>query len=523
MMQAAGYPLFLYREFRDRQESRLFKKYSKELQAPVSLKGKHILVGIMNFTGTKLSGELAFLRYFYRKGYTVDVFVCSGECAGCTPRVSPGVQSAYCTACTLKCRQLQKRLGGKVNFLKISDFLTKSRIEEIRSEVAARDFLKREDFTWQGIDLHDSIWYGIMRIDLKSSVNYEQDLGKIKTFAVSTFSLSEALGKYFEQTRGNLLGCIVSHGMYHLYGPFLDTANHFHVNGAYWNGAYMRPDTVYFGLNRHIFTAGIFENPKNWEHIRLSEEQKKSIVEKLKWHCPPMPQDFLDRTKKYKKIFGMYANIPWDGAVSNATKGFPDTKTYVAHTLEWFRNNPDCLLIIRSHPCERLKYARKAEKMWDIVKQFDLPENVWYIHPADPIRSYMVADIADASILYGGTMGIELTVAGKIAIQTGYFFWTGKGFLFECEGKDSLYRYLDQVKAGTLKLTHEMYENALRYAWHFTYEWHLDMDYMKPDGKGGYLPVPDEELMKSETLSLIENSLEKGTDIFKKCDVQSNS
>ena len=68
-----------------------------------------------------------------------------------------------------------------------------------------------------------------------------------------------------------------------------------------------------------------------------------------------------------------------------------------------------------------------------------------------------------------------------------------------------------------------MYENALRYAWHFTYEWHLDMDYMKPDGKGGYLPVPDEELMKSETLSLIENSLEKGTDIFKKCDVQSNS
>ena len=509
-----GFPLHCYREYRSKQEKGLQKQTMTGLTCNVPKNGKHILIGVMCFSGPKLIGEKAFIRYFHQKGYTVDVFTCREECACCAPQASPVARHLYCGACSLKSAQMEKQLKGKVNFLSPSDFLTAEDYKAIRKAVAEREFKNGEDFIWQGVDLHDSIWYGIMRVDLKSYVSYDEDLPKIRKFARSAFALSHALQIYFR--KNDMFGCIVSHGMYHLYGPFLDTANHCHVNGAYWNGAYMRPNTVYFGLNRHIFTAGIFENSKNWEHIRLNEEQKKSIVEKLKWHCPPMPQDFLDRTKKYKKIFGMYANIPWDGAVSNATPGFPDTKTYVAHTLEWFRNNPDCLLIIRSHPCERLKYARKAEKMWDIVRQFDLPENVWFIHPADPIRSYMVADIADASILYGGTMGIELTVAGKIAIQTGYFYWTGKGFLFECEGKESLYDYLDRVKAGTLKLTDEMFENALRYAWHFTYEWHLDMDYMKPVGPEVYLSIPDQDLMKSRTLALIESCLKNGTDIFMK-------
>lgn len=508
-----GLPLHLYREYRSRQESQLQKRFLRTLTCDGPKNGKHILIGIMCFSGTKLPAENAFIRYFYKKGYTVDVFTCHGECACCVPQAFAFEKWLYCGACLQKLSQMEKRLAGKVNFLKPSDFLSGKDYSAIREAVAERDFKKREDYIWQGIDLHDSIWYGIMRVDLKSYVSYEKDLPKIKLFAESVFAFSQAIQTYLR--KNEMLGCIVSHGMYHLYGPFLDTANFCHVNGAYWNGAYMRPNTVFFGLNRHFFTSMIFEDPKNWEHIHLSEEQKKTIVEKLTWHCPPLPQDFLDRTRKYSKIFGMYTNIPWDGAVSNATPGFPDTQTYISHVLEWFRANPDCLLIIRSHPHELLKRSRRAEKMWDVIKQFDLPENVWFIHPEDPIRSYMIADIADASILYGGTMGLELIVAGKPVIQAGQFFWTDKGFLFECEGKESLHHYLDQVKAGTLKISEKMRENALVYAWHFIYERHLDMDYIKPDGKGGYLSIPDEELMKSETLALIERSLENGTDTFK--------
>lgn len=516
MFRLAGYLLYLYRQFRNKLENQLHKKAISSLTRAVPENDRHVLIGIMNFAGTKLTAEIAFARYFYKKGYTVDLFTCEGECACCVPKLSSVLETSFCGACALKSRQLKRQFGNKVNFLKISDFVTVEEMKAIRKAVAERVFKDREDFVWDGVDLHDSIWYGIMRVDLKSFVDYDKDLENIRRFAVSAFALSEALQKYFTRHSGKMLGSIVSHGMYHLYGPFLDVANHCGVQGAYWNGAYMRPHTVYFGLNKHIFTAGIFENPENWAHIRLNEAEKAHIQEKLKWNCPPMPEDFLSKTRKYKKVFGMYANIPWDGAVSNATKGFPNTNVYVQYTLDWFRRNPDCLLIIRSHPCERLSYAKKAEKMWDIVSQFELPENVWFIHPADPIKSYMIADIADASILYGGTMGLELTVAGKIAIQTGYFYWTGKGFLFECDEKESLYQYLDQVKAGTLKLTDEMYENALTYAWHFIYEWHLDMDYVRPVGPENYLPIPDEQLMQSKTLALIEDCLEKKNDIFHK-------
>lgn len=515
-MKLAGYPLFLYREFRRRRENKLTRKVLAGLKRDVPSNGKRILIGVMFFTDTKMVGELAFLRYFYKKGYTVDIFACHGECEGCTPQTSPGMQAAYCTACKLKEKQLKKQLQGKANFLKISDFLTKEELAEIRKTVESRDFTKREDFVWQGVDLHDSIWYGIMRTELKSDVDFEKDLGKIRKYAVSTFSLAQALSRYYEQNRETLAGSIVSHGMYHLYGPFLDTAIHFNVAGAFWNRAYLRPDTVYFGLNRQIYEAAMLEDPKNWAHLHLTEEQKQHIVEKLKWHCPPMPPEFLEKTKKYKKIFGMYTNIPWDGAVSNATPGFPTTKLYFEYTLEWFRKNPDCLLIIRTHPYEAKPYAKKAEKMWDIVSQFDLPENVIFIHPTDPIKSYMVADIADASILYGGTLGLELAVAGKPVIQAGQFFWTGKGFLFECADKEDLHRYFDEVKAGKLKVTAEMYEKALVYAWHFIYERHMDMDYLKPDGFCRYLPISDEELMKSKVLAVLEDGLVNRTDFFLK-------
>lgn len=509
-----GLPYHWHMENQIREECRLQKQTLTGVTCDVPKNGKHIMIGIMAFSGSKLIAEKAFIRYFYKKGYTVDVFTCRGECACCIPKVSPFRKLLQCGACRQKSDQLERQLKNKVNFLSPSDFLTAEDYGLIREAVAKREFRNREDFIWKGVDLHDSIWYGVMRVDLKSYVSYDEDIRKIKTLAESAFALSQALQKYFHEN--DMLGCIVSHGMYHLYGPFLDTAVYCHVWGAFWNSAYMRPDTVYFGLNRNIFTAAIFEDPKNVEHIHLNEEQKKSIIEKMKWNCPPLPQEFLDRTKKYRKVFGMYTNIPWDGAVSNATPGFPDTRTYVSYVLEWFRSNPDCLLIIRSHPHELLGYAKGAETMWDIISQFDLPENVWFIHPGDPIRSNMIADIADASILYGGTMGIELTLAGKIAIQAGQFFWTGKGFVFECEGKDSLHDYLNRVKAGTLKLTDEMREKAVRYAWHFTYERHLDKDYMKPVGNGEYHSIPDADLMKSRTLALLETCLRDGTDIFMK-------
>ena len=277
MLKIFGYPLFWYRQFRDRIENKMQQQIVGALKQDEAENNRHVLIGIMNFAGTKLTAEMAFARYFYKKGYTVDIFTCNGECACCVPKLDPKLRSAYCQACTLKSRDLEKLYAGKVNFLKVSDFVSKAELAEIKKAVAEREFKKREDFVWKGIDSHDSIWYGIMRVDLKSFVNYDNDLGNIRRFAVSAFALSEALQKYFIRNSEKMQGSIVSHGMYHLYGPFLDAANHCGVQGAYWNGAYMRPHTVYFGLNKHIFTAGIFENPENSNRENFMKKKNSKI------------------------------------------------------------------------------------------------------------------------------------------------------------------------------------------------------------------------------------------------------
>jgi len=370
-----------------------------------------------------------------------------------------------------------------------------------------------KDYIWNGINLHDSIWYGIMRVDLKCTIDIDKDKKTLQNLASSCFLLSEALSVYYKKNQVD--GTFVSHGMYHIYGPFLDVAKFYKLPIAVWNEGYMRSNTMYLGMNKNIFDALIHEAPKNWSHISLLEKQKQKIVDQLRWEAPPMPDKFLTRIKKYKKIFAMYGNIPWDGAVTNATPLFPDTYSYIKYTLDWFKKNTDCILIIRSHPMELSSRSKKAEKMWDLVSQFELPENVVFIHPGDKITSYMLADVADASILYGGSMGIELAVAKKIAIQAGNFFWTDKGFLFECKDNNQLYDYFDRVKTNTLKLTDEMYENALRYAWHFIYEIHLDMDFITLSKQYPCLDNLD-IIMKSKTLALIEKSLLNHTDIFQK-------
>lgn len=515
MLRQFGPLLYWYRIFRDRKSFNREKQHEyflKKLTAAGTANGKRIMIGVMNFTGTKLQAEMAFIRYLVQKGYSVDVFTCNGECACCSPCAGHARQEVYCGACIFKSHKLEKILKNKVNFIKISDYVSRTEIEEITKHVRSRDFSKREDFVWDGIDMYESVWYGMMRVTLKSYVDVKNNIGQVRKLAVSVFSLASALKKYFEACKPD--GCIVSHAMYHLYGPFIDVANHCGITGAYWNGAYMRPHTVYFGLNKNIFTAGICENKKNWQHIKLSAEQKEKLKEQLAWSCPALDESFINKIRKYKKIFGMYTNIPWDGATSNATEAFPDTDTYIAYSLEWFRRNPDCLLIIRSHPYEVKPYARYAEKMQDVINRFDLPENVLFIPPADPIRSFMIADIADASILYGGAMGLELAVAGKTVIQTGNFFWSNKGFVFECKDKNDYYNYLDQVKKSTLKMSNEMIENALVYAWHFIYERHMDIDYLFPDGENGYLPVNDEKLLASSTLTILEEGIINKRDIF---------
>jgi len=96
---------------------------------------------------------------------------------------------------------------------------------------------------------------------------------------------------------------------------------------------------------------------------------------------------------------------------------FPDTISWIRHTIELFRNLPDRTLVIRPHPRE---FANKREginsesgkKIVDYLNSVDLPANVVLNTPDQDISLYQLAPIT--SLLINGTssVGVEFASLG---------------------------------------------------------------------------------------------------------------
>ena len=117
LFRKLGIFLYWYRILRSRKiylREKRHEYFLKKLSAAGAVNGKKIMIGVMNFTGTKLQAEIAFIRYLVKKGYAVDVFVCNGECACCGPCLSYFRQEIYCGACIAKYKRLKKYLKEKL-------------------------------------------------------------------------------------------------------------------------------------------------------------------------------------------------------------------------------------------------------------------------------------------------------------------------------------------------------------------------------------------------------------------------
>ena len=173
----------------------------------------------------------------------------------------------------------------------------------------------------------------------------------------------------------------------------------------------------------------------------------------------------------------MYTNIPWDGEMLKTTENFPTTRIFVKSVIEWFDKNPECLLIIRAHPAEVSREEGKGTETFQdlLLSEFKiLPKNVIFIKPDSSITSYFVSNIADANILFGSTMSLELAIQKKVIIQGGKNEVSFKDIVYDAHDKVTLYKYLDKMKSNELFVTDEMYSNAIKYGYYWIKKRHIN-------------------------------------------------
>jgi Capsule polysaccharide biosynthesis protein len=163
-----------------------------------------------------------------------------------------------------------------------------------------------------------------------------------------------------------------------------------------------------------------------------------------------------------------FTNVFWDAQLHYPANAFSDQREWLLETIRWFANRPDLQLVVRVHPAELSGHPPSRQFAEDeIGKAFaDLPRNVAIISPEDETSSYLLAERANAGLIYGTKMGIEIAATGLPVIVAGESWARNKGFTLDATTKADYFHLLSKLPfAGPVADTQR--NRALAYARHF--------------------------------------------------------
>jgi hypothetical protein len=158
-----------------------------------------------------------------------------------------------------------------------------------------------------------------------------------------------------------------------------------------------------------------------------------------------------------KKIIACYPNVFWDSVHMGLNSVSKDLTSWLKDMINFVKDRDEFQLIIRTHPAE-LKAESNIQSKFTISDSlnelFDkMPSNVIIIEPTSNVSSYALANIADANIVWNGTIGLELALNGSKPIVIADAYYAKKGFTIDFLNFDDLANYLNnlQEKSGISK------------------------------------------------------------------------
>lgn len=428
-------------------------------------------------------------KFYQLKGEEVKVLMCNQSVEYCENFTKFHNKNIACALCKKEQQRFSKFF--KLNAIKANECVSLDEIKDIKKLINERNFNRKEDFYFDDIDFYNAITSAVMRHTLKSEIY--GNIYLLKKYAFTAFFYSRVISNLNKNLKIKTL--ISSHGIYSTWGSIIDTCKKLNIYSIVWGRGYIGQGNLLFGNNNSYHEEFIYEKPIYNKEDKVTEVENEVLSYYKKKMEPDSKVDFINYykdlqqnndkegmdlseiAKLYKIVFGMYTNIPWDGEMLKPTENFPTTRIFVKSVIEWFDKNPECLLIIRAHPAEVSREDGKGTETFQdlLLSEFKiLPKNVIFIKPDSSITSYFVSNIADANILFGSTMSLELAIQKKVVIQGGKNEVSFKDIVYDAHDKVTLYKYLDKMKSNELFVTDEMYSNAIKYGYYWIKKRHIN-------------------------------------------------
>ncbi len=125
--------------------------------------------------------------------------------------------------------------------------------------------------------------------------------------------------------------------------------------------------------------------------------------------------EIKDKSKKYNKTVLIMTSSTDEFVYIDGFKQFFDSQVeWLEKTVEYFKDHPEYLGIIRVHP-NTINADGELKSIMDFVRSSgqDLPSNVAVIHPGQKINTYDLMQMSDAGVTYGSTTTLEMMAFRK--------------------------------------------------------------------------------------------------------------
>ena len=170
----------------------------------------------------------------------------------------------------------------------------------------------------------------------------------------------------------------------------------------------------------------------------------------------------------------LFTNLLWDSALLDCDIAFTNQIEWIRETIAWYAKHLDRKLLIRIHPAEINPHNLSTTERIEVsLREYYpiLPSNVIVIPPSSKISSYPLTALANLSIVYSSTAGIEAAMMGKPVIVAGKTHYRGQGFTHDITNRTQYYKLLSQPVLPTV--AEELVAAARKYSFFFFFGYNI--------------------------------------------------
>ena len=413
------------------------------------------------------------------RGHKAAAVVCDGVPICELKRKAHGRPS--CEACHQNALRYVKAFG--LPYYPISHFLGDGDSEYSQQKIADLNTQRLKEFTYEGVRLGKYAIHSVTGyFRYLPDVIEGESLSVLEDYVRMGMANCTASKRAIQELKPDIV--VTCGGQSPIWAPIFEIAETYGLRAINWEDPHVFPKSFVFSDQQPALHYDIEEY---WEHYRDKpldlEEQNKigDLMQRFQKGGRYLDNPTATGTE-VKNLLGLrdnaplitlFTNLTWDGTIYGVESAFKSMFDWIFTVVDFGIEHDEFDVVVRAHPAEtKLPAVLVPMKVCDKVRHHfpDLPSNVHLVEGSQ-VNSYALGLASDVVMVYITTLGMELALHGKRPWVAANAHYGRKGFTFDIESKDQMYRLLEERQFHNA-LTEQEIELAERYA-HLLYFRHF--------------------------------------------------